>query len=43
MCHKRKSISLETKYEVIQMRQREEKEGDLMKEYSLATSTVHQF
>jgi len=40
MSQKRKAISLETKYEVIQKRQRGEKAGDLMKEYSLASSTV---
>jgi len=40
MSQKRKAISLETKYEVIQKRQRGETPGDLMKEYSLASSTV---
>jgi len=40
MSQKRKAISLETKYEVIQKRQRGEKAGDLMKDYSLASSTV---
>jgi len=40
MSHMRKVIYLETKYDVIQKRQRGEKACDLMKEFSLASSTV---
>ena len=40
MSQKRKAISLETKFEIIQKHQRGVKAGDLMKEYSLASSTV---